>query len=110
VLGAGCSGALDSVSSWRIPLRSVSCPISPATLNLGCLRASRDYVNSGQGSIFAAPYVTTVGSMRSEIETLVQLLARSVYDRWKSGQPMPEPKLAVPPQPPKQLPVEQKVE
>jgi hypothetical protein len=48
--------------------------------------------------------------MRSEIETLVQLLARSVYDRWKSGQPMPEPKLAVPPQPPKQLPVEQKVE
>ena len=47
--------------------------------------------------------------MRSEIETLVQLLARSVYDRWKSGQPLPEPKLAVPQQPPKPLPVEQKL-
>lgn len=47
--------------------------------------------------------------MRSEIETLVQLLARSVYDRWKSGQPMPEPKLVAPEQLPKPLPVEQKL-
>jgi hypothetical protein len=49
-------------------------------------------------------------AMRTEIETLVQLLARSVYDRWKTGQPMPEPKLATPPQPPKPLPVQQKLE
>jgi hypothetical protein len=47
--------------------------------------------------------------MKAEIETLVQLLARSIYDRWKSGQPMPEPKLAMPQQSPKPLPVEEKL-
>lgn len=48
--------------------------------------------------------------MRSEIETLVQLLARSVYERWKSGKPMPESKFVVPPQPPRPLPVDQKLQ
>jgi hypothetical protein len=27
--------------------------------------------------------------MRAEIETLVELLARAVYNRWKSGEPIP---------------------
>jgi hypothetical protein len=36
------------VSSWCIPLRRVSCRISPAAFYFGCLGASRNYVHSRQ--------------------------------------------------------------
>lgn len=48
MLGTGRGEALDSVSSWCIPLRSVLCRISLASLAFACLRASCDYVNSAQ--------------------------------------------------------------
>src|SRR5205085_11802095 len=89
-----CRARSSGPSTHQVGRRRFTCPSNRrSTLDMTAWRLR-----------FAA-----VSVMRPEIETLIELIARSIYERWKAGEVVPGAPAPPPPNRPEPLPQASKV-